>query len=104
MYSFRLYLPPPSSVMMAGNPMIRYSLLSSPSPSAPPENPLASSVTSLPWSDFLGITYSDIGAKSSKGAKEEKDAGDRERALGRERERERDSSARERDVMRFSGT
>lgn len=68
--------------MIAGYPMIRYSSSLS--------CPLASSVTSFPWSDFLGMTYSEIGAKSSKAADEGER--ERERARGRVRDLERDSS------------
>lgn len=66
--------------------------------------PLASSVTSFPCNDFFGMTYSDIGAKSSKAVDEGERERERGRGTGRERERDRDSSGREREVMRFSGT
>ena len=83
-------------------------------------------VTNFPCNDFLGITYSDIGAKSSNASaslsleNEERDV-ERERggdwnerssrALERDRDREREvawdkasSPVREREVMRSSGT
>jgi hypothetical protein len=97
--------------------------------SSSPFLPVVSSVTNFPWSDFFGITYSEIGANSSRGSVSDEEAdearererervGDglsgarRERAREREREPERElvwdeeSSipVREREVIKSSGT
>jgi hypothetical protein len=56
---------------------------------------------SLPCNDFFGMTYSDIGAKSSKAGS----VGAGEGSLVRETDRDRGSSEEEDvEVMRFSGT
>jgi hypothetical protein len=61
MYSFLTYLPP-SPFNTLGKPMTLYSSFS---PSASP-SAVVSRVTNLPWRDFLGMMYSDIGAKWSR--------------------------------------
>jgi hypothetical protein len=93
MYSFLKYLPP-SPESTEGNPITLYSTRSSLS------YPVVSTDMSFPCSDFLGITYSEIGAKSSNVSV----AGAGEASLVRDTERDRASSPEEVDVMRFSGT
>lgn len=120
MYSFRTYLPP-SPERTQGYPMILYSSFLPPSPPPPPRDepgprlrplstlpfpfPLPRSwpypspprlvvnrVTSFSVRLFFGITYSDIGAKSSRG--DSRSGGNRlcseEAECERDRERDRD--------------
>ncbi len=94
--------PRPSSVAVPSNVVVR---------------PGVRRVTSLPCSDFFGITYSDMGAKSSSALRPDPppmDEPEGERVPRRrdaERERERASSPpgppaplRADEVIRFSGT
>lgn len=60
--------------------------------SSSPSRPLVSRVTNFPCSDFFGMTYSDIGANSSKASEDDIDDEEEERESDLDREGERVSA------------